>query len=221
MSGASRQVDHGSVKEDPRVKGSPLFLLARAIFRVSFRLFFRLKVTGAENVPADGGVLVASNHQSFFDPIIVAISNRRSVFFMARDSLFRSRYFGWLLRNVGAFPVRRGAPDRKALREAVERLQAGAVLLVFPEGTRTRDGSLGPLHSGPAMLAFRAGVPIVPAVIKGAVDAWPRTKKIFRFRPISIAYGRPLPPPATGERETCDEIRRKLQDSLESLMQEA
>ena len=202
------------------MKPGLLYAVVKLGATLTLKLFFRLKVSGAENVPADGGVLIASNHQSYLDPAIVTASNRRPVSFMARDSLFRNRLFGWFIRKLCAFPVRRGGADHEALRAAVARLREGEMLLVFPEGTRTRDGSLGRLRNGPATLAFRADVPIVPAVIKGAFEAWPRSQKIFRFRPLSIAYGRPIPPPATGERETHDEIRRELQNSLEALMKE-
>jgi 1-acyl-sn-glycerol-3-phosphate acyltransferase len=221
MTASGPQTDGESEREGRRTRASLLYAVVKFFASVAVGLFFRLKVKGAENVPRDGGVLIASNHQSFLDPIIVTASNRRPVSFMARDTLFRIPLFGRFIMKLRAFPVRRGGADRKAVREAVDRLKAGEALLVFPEGTRTRDGRLGRLRSGTSMLAYRARAPIVPAAIKGAFEAWPRTRKLFRFRPISITYGRPIAPPERSEHETHEEIRRKLQDSLESLMEEA
>jgi len=221
MTASGPQTERESEREGRREKPGLLYAVVKFFSSVAIKLFFRLKVKGAENVPRDGGVLIASNHQSFLDPIIVTASNRRPVSFMARDTLFRIPLFGRFIMKLRAFPVRRGGADRKAVREAVDRLKAGEVLLVFPEGTRTRDGRLGRLRSGTSMLAYRGRAPIVPAVIKGAFEAWPRTRKLFRFRPISITYGRPIAPPERSEHETHEKIRRKLQDSLESLMEEA
>jgi len=195
---------------------TPITFLAR----VALRLFFRLKVRGYENIPHGVGVVIASNHQSYLDPIIIGVSNDEPVTFMARESLFRKRLFGWLIRRTGAFPVKRGSADRSAMHEAIRRLRAGARLVVFPEGTRTLDGSLGRVRSGPALLAEKAQVPIVPAVIRGAYEAWPRSRKLFRFRPISITYGRPIAAPAAGKGGAREELTRNLQDSLESLMAE-
>jgi 1-acyl-sn-glycerol-3-phosphate acyltransferase len=197
---------------------SLIYTILKPLAVLTLKTLFRLRVRGAENVPSAGGVLIASNHQSFLDPIIVSVSNRRPVTFMARDSLFRNPLFGWLISRLGAFPVRRGRADREAVREAIARLRAGAVLLIFPEGHRTGDGRLGRLRSGPAMLAHRAGAPIVPAIISGAFEAWPRTRRMFRFRPVSIVYGRPIAPPAHAERKTYEQTRRNLQNSFESLM---
>jgi len=197
-----------------------LYRLGALIACVVFKLLFRLKVKGAENIPPSGGVVIASNHQSYLDPIIIGVSNRVPVTFMARDTLFRNRAFGWLIRSVGAFPVRRGRPDTSAMREAVRRLKAGARLVVFPEGTRTHDGGLGRVRRGPALIAHRAGVPIVPAFIRGAFEAWPRSRKLFRFRPVSITYGPPIPPPQCAKGDTLEQTRRNLQESLESLMSE-
>jgi len=219
MTASGSQTDGAASAESRGITARRLYIALSMASFVLLKLFFRLKIKGIENVPRDGGVLIASNHQSFLDPIIVSASNRRPVGFMARDTLFRNAAFAWFIRKLGSFPVRRNTADRQAVRDAVARLRAGAALLVFPEGRRTHDGRLGRLRSGPAMLAYRAGVPIVPAAITGAFEAWPRTRKLFRFRRVSIAYGPPIPPPERSEHETYEETRRKLQSSLESLME--
>jgi len=197
-----------------------LYPVVRPIVWVVMRVFFRLRVRGARNIPEKGGVLIASNHQSFLDPMVIAAGAMRPVSFMARDTLFRRGGFGWLIGHLNAFPVRRGAADPDALHEAIRRLAAGGVLLVFAEGSRTRDGGIGRVRSGPALLAHRAGVPIVPAVIKGAFEAWPRSRKIFRLRRISVRFGEPIDPPADGERDSYEGVRAEIQRRLEGMMKE-
>jgi 1-acyl-sn-glycerol-3-phosphate acyltransferase len=158
---------------------------------------FRVRVFGRENVPRRGGALIASSHQSYLDPALVAVGLKRPVSFMARSDLFGAPLFGALIRSLGAFPVERGGADVGAFREAVRRLQHGSLLLVFPEGTRTPDGSIRPLKEGLPALAVRAGVPIVPAVIDGAFELWPRSRALFTLGRVWVAFGRPLAAPTT------------------------
>ena len=174
------------------------------VARVLFVLVFGIRVFGREHLPRRGGVLVVSNHQSYLDPILAAVGMPRPFHPMARASLFRIRVFAWLIRSLQAFPVRRGSADMTAVREAVRRLKDGAVVLVFPEGTRTRDGSIGPLRAGPVLLARRAGVPILPIVIDGAFEAWPRTRTLPRPHRIRVACGRPV----SAERSARDDADR-------------
>ena len=150
---------------------------------------FGIRVYHRERLPAEGGVLVVSNHQSFLDPILAGVGMGRPFHPMARESLFRFAPFRWLIRSLNAFPVRRASADLGAIREALRRLRAGAVVLVFPEGTRTRDGSIGRLQGGPVIMAARAGVPIVPMVIDGAFVAWPRSSPLPRPARIRVACG--------------------------------
>ena len=162
------------------------------VARVLFVLVFGIRVYHRRRLPRRGGVLVVANHQSFLDPVLAAVGMPRPYHPMARESLFRLAPFRWLIRSLYAFPVRRGRVDLGAVREALARLQAGAVVLMFPEGTRTRDGSIGTLHGGPVRIAARAGVPLVPMVIDGAFEAWPRTALLPRPRTIRVACGRPV-----------------------------
>jgi 1-acyl-sn-glycerol-3-phosphate acyltransferase len=154
---------------------------------------FGLRVYHRERLPATGGVLVVSNHQSYLDPALAAVGMTRAFHPMARESLFRFAPFAWIIRSLYAFPVRRASADLGAIREAMRRLKEGAVVLMFPEATRTRDGSIGALQAGPITIAARAGVPVVPMVIDGAFEAWPRTHRLPRPHPIRVAYGQPVP----------------------------
>lgn len=168
------------------------YALWQQVARVLFIVVFGIRVFHRERLPAGGGVLVVSNHQSYLDPILAAVGMPRPFQPMARESLFRFAPFGWLIRSLYAFPVRRASADLGAIREALRRLKAGGVVLVFPEGTRTRDGSIGRLQAGPMTMAVRAGVPIVPAVIDGAFESWPRTSPLPRPHRIYVAFGRPV-----------------------------
>jgi len=173
------------------VKGLRLvwYRLCQQAARVLFVLLFGLRVHHRRRFPRTGGVLVVANHQSYLDPILAAVGMPRAFHPMARESLFRFAPFRWLIGSLYAFPVRRGTADLAAVKEALRRLKAGGVVLVFPEGTRTRDGSIGPMHGGPAAIAARAGVPIVPMVIDGAFEAWPRTRVLPRPHRIRVACG--------------------------------
>ena len=146
-----------------------------------------------QRIPRNGGLLVVCNHQSYLDPILAAGPVPRPFNPMARDSLFHNPAFSWLIRSAYAFPVKRGAADLGAIREAIRRLRDGRIVLVFPEGTRTRDGSIGALHSGMVLMAQRAKVPILPMVIDGAFEAWPRKQLLPTLHPIRIIYGHPIP----------------------------
>jgi len=164
--------------------------------------------------------VIASNHQSFLDPPIISAGCGRPVSFMARDTLFGNRVFGWLIGHLNAFPVKRGAADPDALREGIARLADGGVLLVFGEGSRTLDGRIGRVRSGPALLAHKANVPIVPAVIKGAFEAWPRSRRLPRPGRLSVRFGERIEPPPDNERDSYERVRVEIQRRLEEMMNE-
>jgi len=157
--------------------------------------FFRLEISGLENVPPEGqGVLLASNHQSYLDPVSIGIPLGREIDFVARQSLFRFRLFGQLLTYLNTLPIQRASADVGALRECIRRLELGQALVLFPEATRTRDGSIGKINPGFALIAKTAGVPIVPVFTDGAFQCWPRHRKLPRPGKISVTYGRPISP---------------------------
>jgi 1-acyl-sn-glycerol-3-phosphate acyltransferase len=170
------------------------YWFVRLLARCLFILYGQGRVFGLGNVPAKGPVLLACNHQSFFDPIIVALPLPREGHFMARDTLFRNRWFRQLITFLNAFPVKRSTADVGAIKEALRRLKAGVLLVTFPEGTRTRDGRVGRLHPGIIAIARRTGCPIVPASIEGAHEIWPRNRKLPRLARIWVEYGTPIHP---------------------------
>ncbi len=158
-------------------------------------LFFRFRVFGHGNIPAAGGVIVAANHASYLDPLLVAGAiTSRSVRFMAKRELFSVPLFGAFIRAANALPVSRGPTGARTLPEFASRVrESGEALLVFPEGTRTHDGSIGPARRGTGALCMAAGVPVIPALITGTYRAWPRQR--FLPRPggtIEVRFGRPV-----------------------------
>jgi 1-acyl-sn-glycerol-3-phosphate acyltransferase len=187
-----------------------LVLIARAIIVPFLSLWFRLRIEGEHNIPADGPAIIAPNHKSFWDSFFVACATRRDVRFMGKSELF-SGWQGPLLVRLGAFPVRRGESDQDALDTARTILRQGGVLALFPEGTRIRDPEgLGSPKRGAGRLALETGAPIVPAAITG-------TERLFAGpfpRPVrvQIAFGEPIP--VTGLEPTPEEAARITSEAL-------
>lgn len=171
----------------------PLYRMVWWSLQLIDRTWFRVRVEGQHHVPRTGGVILASNHQSFADPLLLGGSIWRRIHFLARDTLFSHRVFGAALRQVGAVPVKRGKADRESLHTVVQLARAGDVVCVFPEGTRTLDGSLSPLKKGILLMARMAGVPVVPVGISGMHALWPKDRKFPRSGRVRVAYGAPIP----------------------------
>ena len=175
------------------MKDSLFYKVGRVPCRLYTTIMHDFKAYGAELVPDSGGVLIVSNHQSYIDPVLLgtAIKNR-PLSYLAKSELFENRYFGFMIRNMNAFPVRQGAGDVGAVKETIRRLQEGHALNVFPEGSRTPDGELQPMQSGIGLIVRRAGVPVVPAAIVGSYEAFPRHAKFPRRRPVRLQFGPPM-----------------------------
>ena len=165
--------------------------------------FYNVKVEGKENIPQDTGFIIASNHRSFADPPLVAVTSKCSKFsFVAKEELFKNPLFGWLIRKLGAFPVVRGKGDMKVISDAVERLEEGRILVIFPEGTRSKDGKLGRGKTGVALIAAISKAVVVPTavVFEGKL----------RFRKkVTVKFGKPIQPEeiAVGEEINPKELR--------------
>jgi 1-acyl-sn-glycerol-3-phosphate acyltransferase len=166
------------------------FWLARWICKVFCILFFRVRTYGRENIPAKGAFILVSNHQSYLDPIFCVGPLKRPSSFLARDSLFSNWFFGPLISSVNAIPVKLGKADISAMRKVIGKLKEGQGVCLFPEGTRTYDGKIAPLKPGIGFLCRRGKATVVPVVIDGAFECWPRHKKIFSPGSILICYGK-------------------------------
>jgi 1-acyl-sn-glycerol-3-phosphate acyltransferase len=166
-----------------------------------------------ENIPAEGGVLVVSNHQSFFDPPLVGMGSRRRMNYLARDTLFRFAPFRWLIRSLDAIAIDREGLGLSGMKEALRRLKRGEMVLIFPEGTRTPDGEIAPFLPGFTALAVRSRAAILPVAIEGACNAWPRDRKLPRLGRVRVHYGQPILPGQIGnwdERELAREVERRV-----------
>jgi 1-acyl-sn-glycerol-3-phosphate acyltransferase len=169
------------------------YRLAQNACGTFFAVFGGWRVTGLGDFPPSGGVLLVANHASFLDVFVLGISLPRPLNYVARSTLFIPG-LGFLMRSVGGFPIQREGMGASGMKETLRRLRHGGVVSLFPEGTRTQDGELGPLKSGIAVLVSRAGVPVVPAGIAGTFEAWPRSRLFPRPGPIRIHYGAPMFP---------------------------
>jgi len=190
--------------------------------QLAFTLSFRIRFWGAANVPRRGGVVLASNHQSFLDPMAVGVGLPRQCHYLARRSLFEQPLFGRFLRALHVIPLERGAADRVAIRHAVTALDHGCPLVLFPEGTRSRDGRVGAFQPGFAIVAARAGAPIVPVAVDGAFEAWPRGRRLPVPGRVRVAYGEPMEASRAGKAQyaaTADEVRQRVLALQECLKQ--
>ena len=178
-------MDHEALHRRAREKGvNPVVLLiVRAILTPLFLIYLQMKRIGREHIPSEGPVILASNHRSFFDPFVIGTMTRRPVYYVAKEELFAyNRLLSWLLNALGAFPVTRGAGDQETIETAKIILGRGEIVLMFPEGTRTRPGALGKPKRGVGRLALETGAPVVPIAIIGTEDI----RRGWRIRPRKV-----------------------------------
>jgi len=169
-----------------------LYACLKPTIRAIGRVWFRLSVSGAERVPRDGAVLLASNHLSVLDPALIGSVMPRELDYLAKTELFQIPGFGGLIRRLNAHPVDRTGSDSAALRLALRLLQGGRAVLVFPEGTRGTEGRLQEARAGTGMLATLSGAPVVPVYVQGSGRALPRGAAVPRPVRVSVTVGAPL-----------------------------
>lgn len=182
--------------ESLQVPRSPAFWywIARSMCWVFCRLFFRYRAYGRGNLPRAGAFILAGNHQSFLDPVFCGIAVKRHVTYMARDTLFKHWFFGQLIASVNAIPLSRDKADIAVMRLVIDRLRQGAAVCLYPEGTRTQDGRISAFKPGFGLLCRRSKATVVPVLIDGAFECWPRTKKLPSPGVIVVQFGKPLAP---------------------------
>ena len=163
--------------------------IARLLCRIFFKLYLRVSVTGKENLPAQGGFIVASNHVSYLDPFLVGAVCTRKLSYMGRHDLFTPGIADRLLRAIGAFPVKRDTADLSALREAIRRVRNGGGLMVFPEGRRIVKKQLVEPEAGIGFLASKLNVPVIPAFVRGTDRAFPKGAKFIKPIKVSVHFG--------------------------------
>lgn len=165
-----------------------LYVLCRFIVWCFFATIWRLKISGRENVPENGAIIISANHRSYADPPIVGISLRRHVHFIAKKELFDFKPFGWLISRLHAHPLNRGS-GAEAIRTGTSLLEAGEALIIFPEGGRSKTDEFRPAKAGVGLVAQKTGALVVPAYIDNSHAA-----ALVRLKRVSITYGKPLNP---------------------------
>ena len=161
----------------------------RIFFRRLFKIVFRTKVFGVENIPAEGGFILAANHLSNWDPPFLATFIDRKVCYMAKEELFKNPIFAAAIRNLNVFPIKRGAADSAAIKHAVKITKSGKCLGIFPEGTRSKTGLMGKAETGVALIAAMTKVPVIPALIVGTNKIFSKDEKLPQ---LFVAYGKPM-----------------------------
>jgi 1-acyl-sn-glycerol-3-phosphate acyltransferase len=177
------------------VRFTPIYQFLRLLVRGLNRLLFRTSVEGRDRVPPTGPVIIAPVHRSFIDFFVVSEVTDRKLHYMAKDSLWDNRMLARILPTVGAFPVDRDTADRESLRRAQQVLEAGEVLILFPEGERRTGPVVQDLHEGVAFLAARTGATVVPVGVGGSASVMPKGTHVPRPLHIHLVVGEPLPPP--------------------------
>lgn len=189
-----------------------LYRVGQAVCRPIMKVFYRYKFINNNSIPQEGAYIIASNHMSFSDPVLLGLGQRRRLFFMAKQELFKNKFFAGLIRALGAFPVERGAGDGKAIKTGEDLIKEGNVMTIFIEGGRTKTGEFMRPRSGCALVAQQMQVPVIPACI--TITGNPK----HRFAKRVIHFGDPLTPQQLGL--TPDGDRRQLKNATNMIMDE-
>lgn len=169
-----------------------LYFLGKLILFPIFKIFFKLKIEGGENILLSDGCILSSNHCSILDPILLGLAIRRKIYFLTKVELFKIPLFSYLIKKLGAIPVNRSKIDVSAYKKCNEILANNKILVIFPEGTRSEDGELKDIKSGVIRLSIRNNVPIIPVGISGTYNVLPKGKKFPKFYPIKVKFGKPI-----------------------------
>jgi 1-acyl-sn-glycerol-3-phosphate acyltransferase len=158
---------------------------------IFFKVFNRLEVIGSENIPEEGGSIVAANHISYLDPPVIGAALKRRATYMAREGLFNVPLLGAIVRSF-SFPVRRGRTQPSTIKEAVKRLKQGELIVMFPEGSRSVNGKLLDAKRGVGIIAAISRMPVIPTLIKGTEKVLPVGAKFLRPAKITVIFGKPM-----------------------------
>src|SRR5438874_12909154 len=169
-----------------------VYFLGWCFFRAVYATYFRWRVFNPERVPLQGPVILAANHASYLDPPLVGAGVKRGINYLARNTLFRFPGVGWLLRKWNSVPVDRDGGGAAGLKAILDRLLAGGAIILFPEGTRTRDGKLQAARSGIGLTVIKSTAAVVPVRVFGTYEAYGRQMKFPLPRRVAVKYGRPM-----------------------------
>jgi 1-acyl-sn-glycerol-3-phosphate acyltransferase len=169
-----------------------LYWVLRFLAVLLCKILFRLQAKGRENIPKRGGFILASNHASYLDPIVLGVACPRKLNFMSKQELFVNPLFSRILSRVGAFPVKRDSADLSAVKEAMRRVRKGMALVLFPEGSRKFDGTSQQPYPGIGFLTAKLNVPVVPVFIRGTERALPKKAKFIRPTKVTLYFGQQI-----------------------------
>jgi len=185
------------------------------------RLVFQMRVAHPERMIESGPLILAVNHASFFDPPLAGICSRRGVYYLARKTLLNWPFFGPLFPAMNVIPVERDGNDMSALREVIKKIREGNGVVLFPEGTRSKDGNLQPARAGIGLVIAKTGAPVLPMRIFGAYDAFPKNAKGLRLTQITVVIGEPIhfsaDEIAGATRETYQTLSDRVMESISAL----
>ena len=185
------------------------------------RVFFRMRVVHPERMVESGPLILAVNHTSYFDPPLAGICSRRGVYYLARKTLLQWPFFGPLFPAMNVIPVERDGNDMSALREVIKKIKDGNGVVLFPEGTRSKDGNIQPARAGIGFVIAKTGAPVLPMRIFGAYDAFPKNSKRLHFTQITVVIGEPLVfspnDLASATRETYQMLSDRVMEAIAAL----
>jgi len=185
----TRDYSRQYVYSQSATKRNWLWCTFQRVLQVLFQVYFRYRGYAYDKLPAQGGALLLSNHQSYLDPLLIGLPLSRPVSFLARESLFKIPVIGWILKHTYTMPIKRSAASTQSLREAVQRMEHGYLVGLYPEGTRTTDGSVGAMKPGFISIIRRTNMPVYPIGIAGAWQAFPRSAWFPRPKCIAVYFG--------------------------------
>ncbi|GAK11243.1 1-acyl-sn-glycerol-3-phosphate acyltransferase [Geomicrobium sp. JCM 19039] len=189
-----------------------IYRIGQFACRILLSGVFFASIQGKENIPANGPVIICSNHKSNFDPPLLGSYIKRPLRFMAKEELFEKKGFGTLIKNLGAFPVKRGAGDRASLRTALAVLNQGDMLLLFPEGNRSKTDEIGEGLAGAGFFALKSDAVVIPAYVKG---------KYKPFKKIELTYGQAVPlDDLREEKASARQVTDRIMDHIKQLKEE-
>ena len=208
MVGATQTQNHGKNVYEPYSMPGLIWELIRVFACIVFLLIMCLRLRNRYNIPRRGPYIIAANHLSWIDVVLVPAPVPGKVTFMAKEEAFHGK-LGWLVRFLGAFPVKRGEADRQAIRTAENMLKNKKVLVIFPEGTRVKASTLAKAHAGIGMIALRSGVPVLPVAVWGSEHAF------RKFRPqVTVCYGEPVVFEPKGAKVTREDIEAAAEEVM-------
>lgn len=191
-----------------------LYSFLRFLSWLALKIGFGLKVKGRENIPRQGGFILAGNHLSYLDPIVIGVACPRKLNYMAKQELFGSRLSSWFMSAIYVFPVKRNSADLSAMKEAIRRVNNGGGLVLFPEGSRRFEGASAEPQAGVGFLSAKLSVPVIPAFVEGTDKAWPAGVKFPRPAKIRVYFGKQI---SIERRVPYQDIARQVMDEIRHL----